>query len=72
MLYDITYMWNLKKIQMNVYAKQKQIHRCRKQTYGTSLVVQWLGLHLPMQGVWVQFLVRELRSQMLHGQKTRT
>ena len=23
---------------------------------GTSLVVQWLKLHLPMQGVWVQSL----------------
>ena len=34
-LYDITYMWNLKKmIQMNLFTKQKQTHRCRKQTYG--------------------------------------
>ena len=32
--YDITYMWNLKKIQMNLYIKQKQIQRHRKQTYG--------------------------------------
>ena len=32
--YDITYMWNLKKmIQMNLFTKQKQNHRCRKQTY---------------------------------------
>ena len=30
---DITYMWNLlKMIQMNLYTKQKQIHRRRKQT----------------------------------------
>ena len=34
---------------------------------GTSLVVQWLGLRLPTQMVWVQSLVRELRSHM--GQK---
>ena len=28
-------MWNLKKIkQMNLFMKQKQIHRDRKQTYG--------------------------------------
>ena len=33
-LYDITYMWNLKIIQMIVYTKQKQIHRHRKQTCG--------------------------------------
>ena len=32
---------------------------------GISLVVQWLTLHLPMQGLWVQFLVRELVSCIL-------
>ena len=33
--YDITYMWNLKKmIQMNLFTKQTQTHRHRKQTYG--------------------------------------
>ena len=26
---------------------------------GTFLVVQWLGIHLPMQGIWVWALVRE-------------
>ena len=32
---DITYMWTLKKmIQMNLFTKQKQTHRQRKQTYG--------------------------------------
>ena len=32
---DITYIWNLKKmIQMNLFTKQKQTHRHRKQTYG--------------------------------------
>ena len=36
---------------------------------GTLLAVQWLRLHLPMQGVWVQSLVRELRSHMPRGQK---
>ena len=34
MSYDITYMWNLKKIQMNLFIKQKQTHRHRKQAYG--------------------------------------
>ena len=27
--------------------------------WGTSLVVQWLGIRLPMQGTWVRALVRE-------------
>ena len=38
-------MWNLKKMQMNSFTKQKQTHRHRKQIYGNSLAVQWLGLH---------------------------
>ena len=35
-LYDITYMWNLKNNanNANVYIKQKQTHRHRKQPYG--------------------------------------
>ena len=33
--YDITYMWNLKKmVQVNLFTKQKLSHRYRKQTYG--------------------------------------
>ena len=32
-LYDITYIQNLKIIQMNLYTKQKQAHRHIKQTY---------------------------------------
>ena len=35
---------------------------------GTSLVVQWLRIHLPMQRMQVQSLVRELRSQHSVGQ----
>ena len=33
----------------------------------TSLMVQWLRIHLPMQGMWVQSLVVELRSHMQWG-----
>ena len=33
-----------------------------------SLVVQWLRIHLPMQGEWVPPLVGELRSHLLLGQ----
>ena len=35
-IYDITYMWNLKITQMNLYTKQKQTHRLRKQTSGNQ------------------------------------
>ena len=34
---------------------------------GTSLVVQWLGTRLAMQGMPVQAPVGELRSHMLQG-----
>ena len=35
----------------------------------TSLVVQWLRLLLPIQEVWVQSLVRELRSTCLAAKR---
>ena len=34
---------------------------------GTSLVVQWLSICLPVQGMQVQSLVGELRSHMPWG-----
>lgn len=37
---------------------------------GTSFAVEWLKLHLPMQGVWVRYLVRELKSHMPCNQNT--
>ena len=52
---------------MNAVAGQRKAQI--KTLAATSLVVQWLRLHLPMQGVRVQYLVRKLRSHMLHGQK---
>ena len=42
-----------------------QIKRLRKYTVGTSLVVQWLRIHLAMQETQVQSLVQELRSHVL-------
>ena len=36
---------------------------------GTSMVVQWLRLGFPIQGVWVQSLVGELGSHMPRGQR---
>ena len=49
------------------------VHTLWKITFPvTSLEVQWLRLGLPLQGVQVWSLVRELRSHMLLGQKTKT
>ena len=31
----------------------------KKNQLQTSLVVHWLGIHLPMQGTWVRFLFWE-------------
>ena len=39
------------------------------QVMGTSLIVQWLKLPLPMQGLWVQSLVREVISHIPCGKK---
>ena len=35
---------------------------------GTSLVVQWLRIHLAMQGIQVQPLIEEVRPHMAQGQ----
>ena len=42
------------------------------QLIGTSLVVKWLRLRLPMQRVWVWSLAEHLRSHMPCGPKTKT
>ena len=39
---------------------------------GTSLAVQWLRLCLPMQGVWIWFLVWELKYHVPCAQKKKT
>ena len=31
--------------------------------HGASLVVQWIRIHLPMQGTWVQSLIREVSTR---------
>ena len=58
------------KLQVNQTTNQPKPVTLRTFT-GTSLAVQWLELHLPMQGVWIQSLVRELRSHIPRGQKTK-
>ena len=32
--YDITYMWNLKNNTINLFTRQNQTHRHKKQAYG--------------------------------------
>ena len=57
----------------NVYGQEKEKKKDRQQvstqTYrktkaGTSLVAQWLRIHLAMQETWVPSVVRKLRSYM--------
>ena len=43
-----------------------------KENVGTSLSVQWLRLHLPVQGLQVQSLAWELGSQVPCDQKKTT
>ena len=49
-----------------------QLNSWLRSITGTSLPVQWLRLHLPMQRVWVRSLMGELRPHMSWGQKTKT
>ena len=52
--YDITYMWNLKKmIQMNLFIKQKQkTHRERKQSFGFTNRESGSGGAGDKLGIW--------------------
>ena len=43
----------------------------KNESPGTSLVVQWLRICLPMQGTQVRSLVGELRSHMPRGNEAR-
>ena len=49
-LYDIPYMWNLKRNDTNELTRQKETHRLRKQTYGCQggegIVRALLSFHL--------------------------
>ena len=46
---------------------EQNIPYIRGRGRGTSLVVQGLRICLPMQGMWVQSLVGELRSHISGG-----
>ena len=52
-----------KKLEKNDQLK----HRARDFSGGPAVKI-----YLPAHGVWVQSLVRELKSHMLHSQKTKT
>ena len=48
-----------------------RIHRQTRQQEaeaGTTLAVLWMRSVLPMQGAWVQLLVRKLECHILHGE----
>ena len=55
-IYDTGYMWNLKNlVQMNLFTKQIQSHRCRKHTYGyqegKGVRINWeigIDIHTPL------------------------
>ena len=47
--YDITYMWNLKRIQMNSPAEPIKTHRLWKQTYRSSRLVEWKQKQVSMR-----------------------
>ena len=62
----------IKKVQIKI--KMKRYHctlnktaNIKKTDIGTSRVVQWLRIHLPIQGTQVQTLVGELRSHRPWG-----
>ena len=44
----------------------------KTQVVETSISIQWLRLPFPMQGEWVQFVVGELKSPIVHGQKNKS
>ena len=46
---------------------KSQFSSVKKESLETSLIVQWLRIHLPIQGTLVQSVVRELRFYMPRG-----
>ena len=57
---------------MKERGKDREILLYKSISFRDSLAVQWLRLHFPLQGVWVQSLVREIRSQMICSEKIKT
>ena len=61
--------WNYEKdlviLKMGSRNQQHQLEFIRNAPSGTSLVIQWLKVHLAMQGTRVRSLVGELRFHVL-------
>ena len=56
---DITYMWNLKKmIQMNLFTKETETHRLRKQTYGYQREKRCRGVGFGINRYTLQYINR--------------
>ena len=51
-------IWGIMYFSINIY-RQKFLDASRKKYNWPFLVVQWLRIHLPMQGIWVRSLVQE-------------
>ena len=75
-LYPVPFVNLLTKLSRNLNDEPlpltaKQVRTCtlkkvnKTKLYRTSLVAQWMGIHLPGQGTWVQSLLRE--DSTCHG-----
>ena len=60
--YDITYMWNLKKIQINLFTKQKQTHTHRKQTSDYQRGKWWKRDKLGVWDLWIHTTIYKYKS----------
>ena len=49
-----------------------ELFQSEESSFGTSLVVQWLRICIAIQEMWVQSLVRELKSHILRSNWART
>ena len=64
--------WNKRPVNPEFYLQWKDSSRRKKnQSISEGLVVQWLRLHLPMKEVWIQSLVRELKSYVFHDERNK-
>ena len=68
-VFSLTVSYYLLRTQAWQWGSLSNIGSPRSPCLETSLAVQWLRLHFPVQGVQVQSLVGELRFHMPLGQK---
>ena len=58
-MYQVTPLYAPNSNQRNLSKNHQWLPRVFNINSRTSLVVQWLRIHLPMQGTWVQSVVGE-------------